>query len=385
MSGRTIASRLSFVLVATTALLGGLAAGEALAQESTTATPVEVFGKFTAPASDDDKKPRGISGMACLGKSGDVTRECFVINDEERFGEVATLTKEGLTPTGKLVTFVEKGDTGKDVLGTKPDPKCGGEGKFGELDGEGVAIAGDDVVYVASSYSCSKGGKFKPSSFLLTRFKLNSPTSFLGNSQPSVQRSWRLADALLASAQVHDDFGKPKDEGTNIEGIAVIGNRLYAGLRTPVHADTATAEATAFIVSAPIEDLFAPGDKKLMEIVKTKDDVKTKPVKLGKDAGIRDLAALKSGSLLILSGPTKEQPGVDYKLWLLEQPDSDDKSGKTLHPLVTVTTSQTGPKNETAKAETVVVIDEDSKKLKVLVLYDNIDEGAPMQHEVTLP
>jgi hypothetical protein len=394
MSGKTVASRLSFVLVATTALLGELAASEALAQQSTAATTVKVFGQFTAPSSDKDGKPRGISGMACLGKLGDATRECFVINDEERFGEVATLTKQGLTPKGKTgqVTFVQKGDTGAGVVGVQPQPMCKDEkgkvdtkGKFGELDGEGVAIAGDDFVYVASSHSCSGSGKFKPSSFLLTRFKLNSPTSFRGSSEPSVQRSWRLADALLASDQVKAAFGGPKGEGTNIEGIAVIGGRLYAGLRTPVTAGTATAEATAFIVSAPIEDLFAPGDKKLMEIVKTKKDVKTKPVELGKGAGIRDLAALKSGKLLILSGPTETQDSVPYQLWLLDQPDLTDESSKAPHRLATITTSVKDSEGKTAKAETVVVIDEDSKKLTVLVLYDNINEGAPMQHEITLP
>jgi hypothetical protein len=361
-------------------LLGGLVACAALAQ--TAPTPVKPIGQFTAPSSDEDKKPRGISGMACLGNQGDATRECFVINDEERFGEVAILTKEGLAATGKLVTFVAKGD--KDVVGVEPHPGCGDVGKFGELDGEGVAIAGD-FAYVASSHSCSGGGKFKPSSFLLTRFKLDSPTSFVGKSPPVVERSWRLSDALLASDKVRNDFGKPKETGTNIEGIAVIGDRLYAGLRTPVTAATKTDEAIAFIVSAPIEDLFASGPDPLNKIMKNKDDLKTREVRLGPEAGIRDLAALKSGKLLILSGPTKEQPGVEYKLWLLEQPDSDDKSVKTLHPLVTITTPEKGSDGKTAKAETVVVIDEDSKKLKLLVLYDNINEGGPMQHEITLP
>jgi hypothetical protein len=357
-------------------LLGGLVACAALAQ--TAPTPVKPIGQFTAPSSDEDKKPRGISGMACLGNQGDATRECFVINDEERFGEVAILTKEGLAATGKLVTFVAKGDKGEDVVGVEPHPGCGDVGKFGELDGEGVAIAGD-FAYVASSHSCSGGGKFKPSSFLLTRFKLNSPTSFLGNSPPSVERSWRLADALLASDKVHDDFGLPKGKGTNIEGIAVIGDRLYAGLRTPVHADT------AFIVSAPIKHLFAPGAKPLDPNVPPNEKVKTKEVKLGAGAGIRDLAALKSGKLLILSGPTEVQDSVPYRLWLLDKPESDGNPDTALHPLVTVTTPQKGPGNEIAKAETVAVIDEDSKKLKVLVLYDNINEGAPMQHEITLP
>jgi hypothetical protein len=383
MSGKTIASRLSSVLVVIPTMLGGLAACAALAQ--TAPTPVKVFEKFMAPSSNDDGKPRGISGMACLGKAGDATRECLVINDEERFGEVATLTKEGLTPKGKAgqITFVQEGDTGAGVVGVQPKPMCKEKGKFGELDGEGVAVAGD-FAYVTSSHSCSGGGKFKPSSFLLTRFKLNSPTSFRGDSEPVVQRSWRLSDALLGSDKVHDDFGKPKEIGTNIEGIAVIGGRLYAGLRTPVRAATKPDEATAFIVSAPVADLFASGPDPLDKIMKNKNDLKTREVRLGPEAGIRDLAALKSGKLLILSGPTETQD-VPYKLWLLEQPDSDDKSVKTLHPLITVTTPEKGSDGKIAKAETVVVIDEDSNKLKLLVLYDNINEGGPMRHEITLP
>ena len=376
MSGITAALRLFFITGVLTAIAGGFASRAALAQQSTNATAIPVSGQFKAPLSDKDGKPRGISGMACLGKSGDATRECFVINDEERFGEVATLTAEGLAPTGKTVIFVVKDEAGTDVLGVPRNPMCkdkqgvvDSKGKFGELDGEGVAVADDDFVYVASSHSCSGGGKFKPSSFLVTRFRLNSATSFIGASPPSVERSWRLADALLASDKVRAAFGKPKGEGTNIEGVAVIGGRLYAGLRTPVAADT------AFIVSAPVKDLFAPGSDGLGDGV-----VKTTEVKLGPNAGIRDLAALKNGKLLILSGPTVDQD-VPYQLWLLDQPDA----GIPLHGPVTVTTPKKDPDGKTAKAETVAVIGEDTGKLKVLVLYDNIDEGAPMQHEITLP
>jgi len=51
----------------------------------------------------------------------------------------------------------------------------------------------------------------------------------------------------------------------------------------------------------------------------------------------------------------------------------------TLAKITTLAKSKSG---ETAKAETIVVLDHDIDQLKLLVLYDNIDEGAPMQHEI---
>ena len=162
--------------------------------------------------------------MTCLGKAGDAKRECFVINDEETFGEVAILTDDGLKPTGKVLQFTRKGESGEGVLGTVRDPKCGDEGKFGELDGEGVGRAGD-YIYVVSSHSCSGGGKYKPSSYLLVRFKPASLNSFIGDTPPAVERTWRVADALLAS-EVKSAYGDKKGKGTNIEGIAIAGERV---------------------------------------------------------------------------------------------------------------------------------------------------------------
>ena len=218
-------SGIALVLAATSMIF---AASASSAADAPVVTRLKVTGQFKAPASDKDGKPRGISGMACLGKAADASRECLVINDEERFGEIVTVTKEGVTATGKTIGFVEKNEAGKDVRGEAQDPNCKDNGvvakpgKFDELDGEGIAIVGD-TVYVASSHSCTGGGKYKPSSFLLVRFKANSATSFKGEPPPVLERSWRLADVLLGSdvKEVREAYGKPKGAGTNIEGIAV--------------------------------------------------------------------------------------------------------------------------------------------------------------------
>lgn len=350
------------------------AVSESPAADVPVVTKLKVVGEFKAPNTvkkPEKMKARGISGMACLDTAADASRECFVINDEERFGQVATLTKDGFAANGPTINFVTKNEDGKNVLGKARIPTCNEADKFDELDGEGVAIAGD-FVYVASSHACSGGGEYKPSSYLLVRFKAKSATNFRGDAEPAIERSWRLADVLDASADLKPAFGMPKEDGTNIEGIAVIDGRLYAGMRTPLGAGS----DQAFIVSALLENLFVRDGEPLKD-----GKVETISVKLGTNAGIRDLAALRGGGLLILSGPAHEEPDVPYKLWVLEKP----ANGAALKPLATVTTSTPGKKKgELAKAETVTILEETAAALKLLVMYDNIDEGEPTQYDIRL-
>jgi hypothetical protein len=341
----------------------------AFAGKSSLGITIPVDPHYTAPASDKDGKARGISGMTCLGKAGDAKRECFVINDEETFGEVAILTEEGLKPTEKVLHFTRKGESGEGVLGiARKPPKCRDEGKFGELDGEGVGRAAD-YVYVVSSHSCSGGKKYKPSSYLLVRFKPASSNAFIGDTPPAVERSWRAADALLAS-DVRSAYGDKKGKGTNIEGIAIAGERVYFGLRTPVEA------GTAYIVSAPANDLFAPGTQALKSGV-----VKTRSLSLGKKTGIRDLAALENGGLLILSGPSVDQQEVGYKIWHLAAPISTSEPVA----LVTIETKvKAKDRAEIPKAEAITIIEQAGDKVILIVNYDNVDEGAPSRHEINL-
>lgn len=106
-------------------------------------------------------------------------------------------------------------------------------------------------------------------------------------------------------------------------------------------------------------------------------------MRLGANTGIRDLAALRDGRMLILSGPTDDkadEAGVPHKLWLLEKP----VSGKPQDLNVTITTPTKDKKGKRAKAEAVTVLDETPDRLKVLVLFDNIDEGEPTQYDIPL-
>jgi len=341
---------------------------ESLAGSVSAGDTIPVLGKYTAPKSDEDGKPRGISGMGCLGAASDPTRECLVINDEETFGEIVVLGKDGLRPTGKAVTLTHKKDPIDSILGSEQTANCGETGKYGDLDGEGVAIE-KIYVYVVGSHSCSGGGKYKASNYLLVRFKPASAVAFVGTSDPVIERSFRLADMLLLTPELRDAFGRPKAQGTNIEGLAVIDGTLYAGMRTPVD------NGTAFIASARTDDLFAPGHERLTAA--------GKPIRLslGPNTGIRDLAALANGGLLILSGPTTNQADVGYKIWYLPKPLSTSAPTE----LVTVTTSAR-PKDDAdvAKAESITVTSESDDRVTVIVNYDNIDEGAPASHQLRI-
>jgi len=331
-------------------------------------TPINVETKFTAPASDEDGKPRGISGMACLGKMTDQTRECLVINDEETFAEIAVLKDRSQRPTGKVLSIVSRGETGKAIVGTARDGVCDGKGKFGELDGEGIAVA-QEYAYIISSHSCSGSGKYKPSSYLISRFRFAGSAGFLSGASVVVERSWRGADMLIHSSAGFA-YGKPKGSGTNIEGVAVVGEHLYAGLRTPM------VKTAAVLIRASVNALFELGKEQL-----SAEQVETRPLSLGENAGIRDLAALNDGSLLILSGPTLEQSEVDYQIWRLPAPIW---SSAPLPLAIVKTNAKAKDSGQVPKAEALTVIDQSDNRVVVLVSYDNIDEGAPTIHEVNL-
>jgi hypothetical protein len=354
-------------------LFNGPAGAQATAKVSVGAT-VPTLDQYKAPASKDGDKPRGPSGMACLaektaaGRGGDPARECVAIVDEESFAEIVIFSEKGLRPTGRTVALTEA--TPK-ITGTQRVAPCKERDEdFGEFDGEGIAIA-DGYVYLTGSHSCSgKKSKYKPSSYLLARFAHSSASSFL-DGDPAVERTWRGADMLLNS-RVKDSYGKKKGKGTNIEGLAVTGGRLYVGLRTPV------GKRKAYIVSAPVAELFARGEQPL-----NRKSVEPISLKLGKGVGIRDLAALESGGLLILSGPTIEQEEIPYKIWHLPPPL--DAKGAGLVELATIRTDAVAGEGS-PKAESITVLQESpaTKKITVLVNYDNIDEGAPARHELTL-
>lgn len=348
-------------MTAVAALIGLTATGAFAHQDMPTLKRAEsVYAVKPDLFGEDDKKPQGVSGIACMPPS-DGRRRCLVVNDENTGAQFVEIAGQTITP-GDMVDLIGA-KAPSDALGTAPAERhCSdGEGKFGEFDGEGVAYA-DGYFYVVGSHGCSRNkNKFKGSAFFLARI----PVDAHGARSGPVERTYRLGDRLAAaqpvcSALAHDlgkDKGAPSTNGLNIEGIAIVDTVLFAGLRAP------SLGENAFLVKASISDLFAPGQER------GRDAAGAIPLAIGKWSGIRDLAVLPDKRLLVLTGPAQDQD-VPYALFTIDP----DKSA-SLTPVGRFPKPPTAEKD--GKAEAVVQVADD----RFLVLFDSLKNGGPRDYE----
>ena len=296
-----------------------------------------------------------ISGIACMAPDGPLTR-CLVINDEGQDAQIATIEGRRLLP-GRLIPLLDGTKVGTPTTGHH----CAGLGKTGDLDGEGVAFAAP-FFYVVGSHGCSrKQGKFRSSSFVLSRIDVGAGGAALDGDRVKVEATYRLADALRAQPRLAPFFAAPLDaarNGLNVEGIAVVGHRLYAGLRSP------SLDGDAFLVGADIAELFGPGGAAL-PTADAEPGLVT--VHLGPNLGIRDLAPLPDGRLLVLAGPAQEQD-LPYRVFIVDPRDGTARAVGVLPEL-------RGP-DRAGKAEAVVVLSGD----RMLVLFDSLPNGGPREY-----
>jgi Protein of unknown function (DUF3616) len=323
------------------------------------------------------KPAKDLSGIACMPAAADGSRVCLAVNDESRQAQFAIIKDTTLTP-GATIDLVgdEPGDA---ILGAPPEANCPeGEGEFGEFDGEAVAYA-EPYFYVLGSHGCGRrNGQFKLSSFLLARIKVDGagrPVDTSGKALPearwseAVELTYRLSDMLRSASTVGGFFGASLDEeanGLNIEGVAIDGTRLLAGLRAPC------LDGKAFLVSADLKSLFAPGNDP------ADDEPAIIPLALGEETGIRDLASLPDGRLVVLAGPAQDQE-LPYKVLIAEP-----REGGAITEIGTIA-PVTDDKGRPAKAEAVAILAADAKELRLLVLFDGLRNGGPIERRFRMP
>ncbi|WP_332684085.1 DUF3616 domain-containing protein [Bosea sp. (in: a-proteobacteria)] len=332
-----------------------LAAGSAAA-----APPLKPEQRLRADGDFSGKKPGktavDLSGLACMPAATGTLR-CLVINDEGSFAQFARIAENRVTP-GASVPLL--GDKASDTtLGAPPRRLCKAQGAFAELDGEAVTYAGG-AFYIAGSHGCSRHkGEFRLSAFHLARLRVDEA----GAPSGQVELTYRLSDMLRQAGDAAPFFGKGliDQNGLNLEGVAVTGPTLWAGLRAP------SLAGRAFLVGAPVEALFAPGNSPAT-VAPT-----VIAFEAGRDRGIRDLAALPDGRLLALLGPALDQP-LPYSLLLVDPARPGD--ARTLGDL---------PVRSGQKAEAVTILGQRAGGLDILIGYDGARNGAFERYRIPLP
>jgi hypothetical protein len=309
----------------------------------------------------DPAKAEDVSGIACA--AGASPRLCLVVDDETQGAQVVILA-EGLLIAGDFIPLID------DSYDKKPL----------ELDAEGVAYA-DGAFYVIGSHGRARHAEDaekeaknaakaaatrKLFRIALTRNDVDIETGKLKN-QPVVTASAALTGMLKRDPVLAAAFDRPLEKnGLAIEGIAVKGGDLYAGLRGPVLDD-----GSAVIARVPLAALFdgAPGAATLFRLP------------LGRDTrmdprGIRDLT-LSGQDFFLIAGPEQDPPKKhdiatgDYAVYSWRE---DAAPVKRL---------DLAPTGDTDKPEGLMILDQDAARARALLLYDGPKEGQPMA--VTIP
>ena len=321
--------------------------------------PWDLQGKKSGrPATD-------ISGIACMPAAGEAPLSCLLVNDENASAQFVTVSNRRLIAGDVIPLLGNRPDSR--TLGTEPQVSCaGGRGDFKEFDGEGVAFAAP-YYYVVGSHGCSRNtGEFRLSSFILARIEVKSAMSASSPGQSArsvVETTYRLSDVLGKASEVAPYFGKALtgQNGLNVEGLAADDSQLFIGLRAP------SIDGNAYIVKAKTAELFAEGHDPAVsapEVI---------PVAVGVGAGIRDLAMLPDGRLLVLTGPAQNE---DIRAQILRVEARPRGKVETLRELM-----EAGPGT---KAEAMAVLSYTKNEVRVLVLFDGVVNGGPLEYRIVL-
>lgn len=263
------------------------------------------------------KARKDISGAACG------PNRCIVVNDETHYVQEFKLKKGRIKP-GKRIGLLSKGE---------------------EIDAEGIAYE-NGVFYVTGSHGLSrKKARFDSASFKVFRIE-----------DDDISSTARLRDAIRNVPALSEFSEQPLNKnGANIEGVTARGGSLFFGFRGP------SVDGKAYILETSATALFS--DAGLDPVLHA--------LPLGQRIGIRDMAAVSDG-ILLLTGPVNTLPRR-YTL-VLWQPGGEG----------TVHLSQL-PANAKGKPEGVMVLDEDHDTYTVLIFHDGARNGAPTEFTIEKP
>ena len=269
-----------------------------------------------------------------------------------------------------IIQLLSKQEDGQYVVGDDillPDVENDG----GELDIEGIAVDGN-FIYVTGSHSFRRNktrskksvkwnhktfnqGKIKdePSRDWLHRIEVNQQV------QPVAKMSISLRDVISDHKALKTFSEIPsKENGVDIEGIAVDDGWVYVGFRGPVFLDN----------YVPVLKFKFDQHEKSAKLLLVKLD----------GGGIRDMASVQDGFLLV-SGPVGDAPGP-YLVYhwngldMVPGKDRDDTKGH-IKKLGNLDVTK-------GKAEGILALEvergtDDDCQYKFMIIFDGIINGSP--------
>jgi hypothetical protein len=288
--------------------------------------PKEVFGK------------NDISAIACV-KQG----HCLIGADEGVYAQLCEISKDKeiiITDTVRLLA--DKGGTEADI--------------------EGITAIGD-TFYLTGSHGLAKNsGDYQDSRHYCFRFKVDQQSGKQEQVEVSSLRG------VIESEPVLKPYYKKvlQRKGVNIEGLASKDEKLYFGFRSP------SIEGRVFVVEIEPEELFDEKEEKAYKL---------HSLELGGGLGIREIAAVKEG-FLIIAGNAGSEPGDS------EEPDTqtnvqDWEPGRGFNLFFWDGGTQVQKigeiprENKGYKAEGMIVLEESNSAIDVLILFDGPAGGSP--------
>ena len=329
------------------------------------AEPPEIVPDVVLPAIAvwDSDGIEDFSGVAC-GAERDGRRNCVIVDDEQRRLGFVTFAG-GKIELKKEMAVLDK-ET-KDAAGATIINK--------EADLEAVSRDGNDY-WVFGSHGTKREPELgqtdcplQPDRRHLYHFTVDPNTDLPAFAfdrkiaASEIRRIDRLP-AILATIPSLVDVVDAKvcgnAGGFTIEGGAVSGGRMMVGIRSPLF----DGRETALIVEI--------GDTAAL-VAGTYVEAIPHYIALGKDMGVRDLAAVAGGHL-ILAGPSgSDDKGTQPKSTIWFWP----KGEEVATPLAALGGVPAG-----AKPEGMAVLAEDAAGWRVLILNDNVKGGAPLEYRI---
>jgi hypothetical protein len=153
-----------------------------------------------------------------------------------------------------------------------------------------------------------------------------------------------------------------QEGGVNIEGLAVRDGKMFIGFRAP------SPRGHAFVMQVDADAVFGAGaiEPEVFRVRLGRDAQ-------GRDLGVRDLAAVPDG-LLVLAGPSLPEGDRKSSGRILLWPGH----GETAQMLCEIAVEAPG-----MKPEVLLELGESGSEYRLLILFDGVAGGAPVEYRVS--